>query len=84
MDENGIGELPQTQVHPSHKRYRDVEDEDRDYAELIATVERHTRCSTAYCLRRQKRKKPEHQYADKPKPVCWCTALEGTRQPHFK
>ena len=56
MDENGIGELPQTQTHPCHRRYRDVEDEDRDYAELIATVERHTRCSPAYCLRRQKRK----------------------------
>ena len=38
MDENGIGELPQTQVHPCHKRYRDVEDEDRDYAELIAIL----------------------------------------------
>ena len=47
MDENDIGELPQTKTHHCHRRYRDVEDEDRDYAELIATVERHTRCSTA-------------------------------------
>ena len=46
MDENDIGELPQTKTHPCHRRYRDVEDEYRDYAELIATVERHTQCST--------------------------------------
>ena len=38
MDENGIGELPQTQAHLCHRHYRDVEDEDRDYAELIAVM----------------------------------------------
>ena len=50
MDENGIGELPQTQAHPCHRCYRDVEDEDRHYTELAATMQRHTQSSTAYCL----------------------------------
>ena len=32
-------------------------DEEQDYAELIANVQRHTKCSTAYCLRHAKCKR---------------------------
>ena len=40
--------------HPSSVPFRDVEDEDEDYHQLVNSVERHTRCNAAYCLRRKK------------------------------
>ena len=50
--------MPQAEMHRCHKRHRDVTDEEQDYAELIANVQRHTKCSTAYYLRQAKRKRP--------------------------
>ena len=43
--------LPKTNPHICNKLYSEVEDFDQDLADLIATCQRHTRCSAAYCLR---------------------------------
>ena len=42
---------PQTNPHICNKPYVEVQDYHQDYVDLIATCQRHTRCSTAYCLR---------------------------------
>ena len=43
--------LPKTDPHICNKMYGDVEDFEQDLADLVATCQRHTRCSAAYCLR---------------------------------
>ena len=42
-------------LHPCRKFHEDILDADRDndYADLLNTVQRHTRCSTKYCLRQK-------------------------------
>ncbi|KAE8745952.1 hypothetical protein FOCC_FOCC007313 [Frankliniella occidentalis] len=51
----GLG-LPPAQVHPCRKRFKDVAPEDRvrHLGELLNRVQRHLRCTEAYCLRRSK------------------------------
>ena len=41
---------PKTDPHICNQLYAEVEDYDRDMADLVATCQRHTRCSAAYCL----------------------------------
>ena len=43
--------LPKTNPHVCNKEYHEVEDYQQDLNDLIATCQRHTRCSAAYCLR---------------------------------
>ena len=43
--------LPVTQPHICNKSYLEVADRQEDLSQLIATCQRHTRCSEAYCLR---------------------------------
>ncbi len=43
--------LPKTNPHVCNKPYSEVEDHQQDLNDLIATCQRHTRCSAAYCLR---------------------------------
>ena len=38
-------------VHPCKQKHECVTDVDDDYVNLLNTVQRHTRCSTKYCLR---------------------------------
>ncbi len=40
-------------IHPCRVRYADIKDHmlERDYTDLLNTVQRHTHCSTKYCLR---------------------------------
>ena len=42
---------PQTNPHVCNKRFVDVIDYEEDLRKLIATCQRHTTCSPAYCLR---------------------------------
>ena len=42
---------PETNPHVCNKSYLDVQDHHQDLCELVATCQRHTRCSEAYCLR---------------------------------
>jgi len=45
-----------TKPHVCNKSYSDVKDFSMDLVDLIATCQRHTRCSTAYCLKKKKGK----------------------------
>ena len=40
--------------HPSAVSATMVDDRDNDYHRLVNTVERHTRCSPAYCLKQKR------------------------------
>ena len=42
---------PKTDPHVCNTAYSDVTDFEEDLADLVATCQRHTRCSPAYCLR---------------------------------
>jgi len=46
--------LPKIKPHVCNKWYADVDDLHIDLVELIATCQRHTRCSTAYCLKKKR------------------------------
>ena len=48
--------LPKTNPHVCNKAYTEVKDFKLDLVDLIATCQRHTRCSTAYCLKKKKGK----------------------------
>ena len=64
---------PKTNPHICNLPYSEVEDFDQDLADLIATCQRHTRCSAAYCLRtRNGQQKCRFGY---PKPLQPETAL---------
>ena len=41
---------PKTDPHVCNQLYEDVQDFDKDLADLAATCQHHTRCSAAYCL----------------------------------
>ena len=51
--EDNIWQRPQ--IHPCQKKHKDIVDCDieSDYCDLLNMVQRHTRCSTGYCLRKQ-------------------------------
>ena len=53
IDGSNLSEAPcpQADPHICNKPYKHVEDFDTDLAQLVATCQRHTRCSTAYCLK---------------------------------
>ena len=42
-------------IHPCQKYYHNIEESesDSDYIDLLNMVQRHTRCSTSYCLRKK-------------------------------
>ena len=42
---------PKTSPHICNKPYEKIEDFNQDLTDLVATCQRHTRCSAAYCLR---------------------------------
>ena len=51
-DGSNISEVPCAQVDPHicNKAYRDIVKFDKDLAQLVEACQRHTRCSSAYCL----------------------------------
>ena len=40
-------------VHPCQQHHKDIQNSDSDYIDLLNTVQRHTRCSSNYCLRKK-------------------------------
>ena len=40
-------------IHPCQRRHNDVQDSDSDNVDLLNTVQRHTNCSSNYCLRKK-------------------------------
>ena len=64
---------PKTNPRICNRPYAEVEDFDQDLTDLVATCQRHTRCSAAYCLRtRNGQQKCRFGY---PKPLQLETAL---------
>ena len=47
--------LPKTKPHVCNKSYAEVKDIHMDLIDLLSTCQRHTRCSTAYCLKKNKK-----------------------------
>ncbi|XP_028394509.1 uncharacterized protein LOC114518706 [Dendronephthya gigantea] len=43
------------EVHPCQRRHKDISEHEKqsDYVDLLNMVQRHTRCSTSYCLRKK-------------------------------
>ena len=52
-DGSNVDDAPAPKTHPHicNQPYADIEDFDQDLVDLVATCQRHTRCSAAYCLR---------------------------------
>ena len=52
-DGSDLDDAPQakTDPHICNASYSDITDFDKDLADLVATCQRHTRCSPSYCLR---------------------------------
>ena len=44
---------PKTNPHVCNRSYGEIMDLDMDLMDLIATCQRHTRCSMAYCLKKK-------------------------------
>ena len=38
-------------LHPCHLAYSEIDDFELDYANLVNSVQRHTKCNSGYCLR---------------------------------
>ena len=70
---------PKVDPHICNKVYGDVQDLDEDLADLVATCQRHTRCSAAYCLR-TKHGKQECRFGY-PKPLQPNTAIITEEEP---
>jgi len=70
--------LPQTKPHVCSKSYTDITDYNLDLIELIATCQRHTRCSAAYCLKKKKGKQ-ECRFGY-PKPMQPVTTIVSTEE----
>ena len=47
--ETNYGQKPAT--HPCSKQHELIKDHESDYADLLNTVQRHTKCSPKYCLK---------------------------------
>ena len=43
------------EVHPCRQPHKDIPEHEKqsDYEDLVNMVQRHTRCSTSYCLRKK-------------------------------
>jgi hypothetical protein len=44
-------DMPIPERHPCQKKSNELNDDQQDYINLINKLQRHTRCSPAYCLR---------------------------------
>ena len=64
---------PKTKPHICNRSYGEITDLDIDLVDFIATCQRHTRCSTAYCLKKKKGK--QHCIFGYPKPLQLATSI---------
>ena len=78
--------------HPCHKRYEDIPEVDvhDDYCDLLNMVQRHTRCSTSYCLRKKSTDSEPTCRFKFPMSVCPKTELQFEQihtkdgEPHYR
>ena len=80
-DGSNIADAPAPKVDPHicNKPYWDIQDLDQDLADVVATCQRHTRCSASYCLR-TKHGKQECRFGY-PKPLQPNTTIVTEDQP---
>ena len=66
------------EVHPCQRQYKDIPDweRDSDYVDLLNMVQRHTRCSTSYCLRKKQNESDLNCRFHFPYDQCLQTQLE--------
>ena len=81
LDGCNVADAPAPKSNPyiCNTAYEDVQDFDEDLADLVATCQRHTRCSAAYCLR-TKQGKRECRFGY-PKPLQPHTAIVTEDEP---
>ena len=80
-DGSNLSDAPAPKVDPHicNISYQDIHDFDQDLADLVATCQRHTRCSASYCLR-TKHGKQECRFGY-PKPLQPHTAIVTGDEP---
>ena len=71
-----------TEVHPCKLKYTDIEESewDDDYVNLLNTVQRHSKCNSAYCLRQKSDGKQNCRF-DFPINKCDSTHIEFENVP---
>lgn len=65
-------------LHPCKRRYTDIpcDEQNEDYIDLLNTVQRHTRCSTNYCLKHKQNEADLQCHFNFPFNLCDKTRLE--------
>ena len=65
-------------VHPCKRQFEDVKKKewDKDYEDLLSSVQRHTQCSTAYCLHKKQQEDELSCRFNFPKECCEETHLK--------
>ena len=66
------------EVHPCQRQYKEIPnwERDSDYVDLLNMVQRHTRCSTSYCLRKKQNESDLNCRFHFPYDQCLQTQLE--------
>ena len=62
--------------HPCQRKYEDIDDMNTDYVDLLNTCQRHTRCSTQYCLKQKSNQSEQTCRFKFPFQLCSSTKLE--------
>ncbi len=65
--------------HPCAVKFQHIADVNTDYHDLVNSVQRHTRCSAAYCLRRKPGQQDQQCRFDYPRPLQERSTLEFER-----
>ena len=73
--------MPAPINHPCTRNPLQVSDAEQDYADLVNTVERHTKCNAAYCLRKKKGKSHSQCRFEYPRPLKSETTIEFQELP---
>ena len=65
-------------IHPCKRQFKDIQSNewDKDYEDLLNSVQRHTQCSTAYCLRKRGQDNEVSCRFNFPKECCEKTHLQ--------
>ncbi len=72
---------PKTNPHVCNRSYGEVTDMGEDLVDLIATCQRHTRCSTSYCLKKKKGKQECRFGFPKPLQPVTCVTSQDDGEP---
>ena len=74
--------MPTPQHHPCTRHPLHISDSEEDYNDLVNTVERHTKCNAAYCLRKKKGQNQSQCRFNYPRPLQSQTTIEFEELPN--